>query len=139
MKECFYCHSSPEMKWEECMNFGHRALGYYVVCPHCGCMLAGIYESPTRAADAWDKLMAGLPAIEAKRKQQEEYGVRWLIAHGYRFWHIVGPDGFEFDLWLKRKSDLMTEDMRALYHQRGFARISLADFTLTDNTEKELA
>ena len=134
MKECFYCHSAPEMKWVECMNFGHKALGYYVACP-CGCMLCGVKETPTEAQEVWDERIRQLPIVKAREAKREAIIRREAIADGWRFWHITGPDGWEFDLWLKRQSDLITQDMRIIYTQRGYDRIDMADFTFADMTE----
>lgn len=135
MKKCHYCHGAPEMKWVECMNFGHKALGYYVVCSH-GCIMCGLHETPTGAQEDWDKTMSELPLKEAKAAEREAAMHRKIVADGLRFWHITGPDGWEFDLWLKSKADLITEDMRIIYTQRGYGRIDMADFTFADMTEE---
>ena len=138
MKECFYCHSAPEMKWVECMNFGHKALGYYVACPR-GCLLCGVKETPTEAQEAWDERIKQLPIVIAREAEREAILHLEAIADGWRYWHITGPDGWEFDLWLKSKADLITEDMRIIYTQRGYDRIDMADFTFADMTEEARA
>lgn len=137
MKCCEHCKFAPEIKsdWSWSLEEKKRVMVFYAACPH-GCYFGGVSRSVSGAGDLWDKLMGEVKERRVKDDFREREMNRWSIANGYRYWHITGPDKWEFDLCLKSKADLITEDMRAIYAGQGYDRIEVSDFVFVDQTDK---